>query len=262
MEPGLDMPSSKPTANAPSPGSAAAGGSPSLKALAEATSLVAVCVLSLIAGDTEKWQRERMVADQIERRGVHNPDLLRVMRAVPRHLFVPAGLRSQAYEDHPLPIGYGATISQPHIVALMTDQLVLEKRHRVLEIGTGSGYQAAILSQLAGEVYTVEIVPELAAGAARTLRDLGYANVTVRQGDGYQGWPERAPFDRIILTAAPPEIPQVLISQLAAGGLLVAPVGSTWNQELIVLEKTARGAISRRSVGAVTFVPMVPAGRH
>jgi protein-L-isoaspartate(D-aspartate) O-methyltransferase len=212
----------------------------------------------LVADDPVTLQRERMVADQIESRGVRNQEILRVMRATPRHLFVPTGVRSMAYEDHPLPIGYGATISQPYVVALMTKLLAPAKGHRILEIGTGSGYQAAILGQLAAKVYTVEIVPELAQSAAKTLRELGYANVTVRQGDGYKGWPEQAPFDGIIVTAAPPELPEALIAQLARGGRLVAPIGSTWNQELIWIEKAADGTIKRRSAGPVSFVPMKP----
>ena len=215
----------------------------------------------LVADDPVTLERKRMVADQIESRGVRNPDVLRVMRATPRHQFVPTNVRSMAYEDHPLPIGYGATISQHYVVALMTELLAPAKKHRVLEIGTGSCYQAAILGQLVAEVYTVEIVPELARSAAQTLRELGHTNITVRQGDGYKGWPEQAPFDGIILTAAPPELPQALIAQLSPGGRLVAPIGSTWNQELIVIEKKTDGTIRRRSAGAVSFVPMKPAGK-
>src|SRR5260370_38758140 len=201
-----------------------------------------------------------MVADHVASRGIRNPDVLRVMSSTPRHLFVPPEIRSRAYEDHPLPGGYGATRSQPYVVALMTELLAPTRKHRVLEIGTGSGYQAAILGQLAREVYTVEIVPELARSAAKTLRELGYTNITVRQGDGYKGWPEQAPFDGIMLTAAPPEIPAELIRQLARGGRLAAPVGSTWNQELVVIEKKSDGTIVQRSAGAVIFVPMKPAG--
>jgi len=217
--------------------------------------------MRLVADDPVALQRERMVSEQIESRGIRSPDVLPVMRATPRHLFVLADVRSMAYEDHPLPIGYGATISQPHVVALMTELLAPAKKHRVLEIGTGSGYQAAILGQLAAKVYTIEIVPELARTAARTLRELGYSNVTVRQGDGYKGWPEQAPFDRIMVTAAPPEVPATLIAQLSRGGRLVAPVGSTWDQELILIEKTADGTIRRTSAGAVSFVPMKPADK-
>jgi protein-L-isoaspartate(D-aspartate) O-methyltransferase len=223
--------------------------------------LVFSIVTRLVADDPGTAQRERMVADQIESRGIRNPDVLRVLRATPRHLFVPTDIRSMAYRDHPLPIGYGATISQPYVVALMTELLAPARNHRVLEIGTGSGYQAAILGQLAAKVYTVEIVPELARSAAQTLRDLGYTNITVRQGDGYEGWPEEAPFDGIIVTAAPPELPQALIAQLARGGRLVAPVGPMWEQELIVIEKKADGTIKRRQAGAVSFVPMKPAGK-
>jgi protein-L-isoaspartate(D-aspartate) O-methyltransferase len=215
----------------------------------------------LVADDPVTLQRERMVVDQIENRGIRKPDVLQVMRSTPRHLFVPTDVRSMAYEDHPLPIGYGATISQPYIVALMTELLAPAKRHRVLEIGTGSGYQAAILGQLAAEVYTVEIVPELAQSAAKRLRELGYANVTVRLGDGSKGWPERAPFDGIVVTAAPPEVPEALIAQLSRGGRLVAPVGSMGAQELIVIEKKADGTIRRRSICPVSFVPMKPAGK-
>jgi protein-L-isoaspartate(D-aspartate) O-methyltransferase len=214
----------------------------------------------LVADDRVALQHERMVADQMERRGIRNPDLLRVMRATPRHLFVPTSVRSTAYEDRPLPIGHGATISQPYIVALMTELLAPAKKHRVLEIGAGSGYQAAILGQLAAEVYTVEISPELARSAAKTLRELGYTNITVSQGDGYQGWLERAPFDGILVTAAPPELPEALIAQLSAGGRLVAPVGPMWSQELIVIEKQADGTIKRRPVCGVSFVPMKPQG--
>ena len=214
-----------------------------------------------IADDPLTSQRERMVADQIRGRGIVNPEVLRVMRSTPRHLFLPAGIRSLAYEDHPLSVGYGATISQPYIVALMTELLAPGKQHRVLEIGTGSGYQAAILGQLAAAVFTVEIVPELARSATETLRELGYTNITVRQGDGYKGWPEQAPFDCIMVTAAPPELPPALIPQLSKGGRLVAPIGSMRDQELIVIDKDADGTIRRRWAGPVSFVPMRPASR-
>jgi protein-L-isoaspartate(D-aspartate) O-methyltransferase len=219
---------------------------------------LALPVAAQAAEDVLARARERMVSEQIERRGVSRPDVLRALRSTPRHLFVPTGVRPASYEDRPAPIGYGATISQPYIVALMTELLAPAKTHRVLEIGTGSGYQAAILGQLAGEVYSIEIVPELAKSAARTLRNLGYANVTVREGDGYKGWPEKAPFDGIIVTAAPPEVPEALIGQLARGGRLVLPVGRMWNQELMLAEKKAYGAVTRRSVIPVSFVPMRP----
>lgn len=199
-----------------------------------------------------------MVEQQLEARGIRSKAVLEAMRATPRHLYMPPEVRSEAYEDRPVPIGYGQTISQPYIVAFMTDALEVERGHRVLEIGTGSGYQAAVLARLAGEVYSVEIVPELARRAAETLALQGHRNVQVREGDGYRGWPEKAPFDRIMLTAAPPEIPQALIDQLKPGGRLVAPVGEMgMNQELILLTKSASGAVTRRSILPVRFVPMV-----
>lgn len=204
-------------------------------------------------------QRDRMVREQIESRGIRNADVLRAMRSTPRHLFVPENLRDYAYSDHPLPIGLWQTISQPYVVALMTDLLAAGKTDRVLEIGTGSGYQAAVLAGLVKHVYTIEIVAELANSARARLAALGCRNVTVRLGDGYKGWPEEAPFDRIILTAAPPDVPQELIDQLARGGRLVAPVGeSPVTQELVVVEKTRAGDIRRRAVTPVMFVPMVP----
>jgi protein-L-isoaspartate(D-aspartate) O-methyltransferase len=186
-------------------------------------------IVSLTGGDPFSVRREQMVR-QIEDRGVRSPDTLRAMRATLRHMFLPPELQSRAYEDRPLPIGYDATISQPYVVALMTELMQPAKPHRVLEIGTGSGYQAAVLAQLVSYVYTIEIVPELTQ-SQQTLRRLGYWNVTVRQGDGYRGWPEEAPFDRVILTASPPELPQTLIDQLALGGRLVAPVGRLGDQE-------------------------------
>ena len=198
-----------------------------------------------------------MVHVQIENRGVRNPDVLRVLRVTPRHRFVPPAVRGLAYADNPLPIGHGATISQPYIVALMTELLDPNKKQRVLEIGTGSGYQAAVLAQLVKHVYTIEIVPELAASARKLLAGDGYQNVTVREGNGWLGWPEHAPFDRIILTAAPPEIPRTLIDQLAPGGRLVAPEGHALDQTLVVIDKTPDGKLQRRSVAGVTFVPMV-----
>ena len=218
--------------------------------------MLATSMRLLVADEPIELRRERMVSDQIESRGIRNPDVLRVMRTTPRHLFVPPKVRSRAYADQPVPIGYGATISQPYIVALMTELLAPSKKHRILEIGTGSGYQAAILGQLAAQVYTIEIVPALARSAAKTLRDLGYANVEVRQGDGCEGWPERAPFDGIILTAAAPEVPETLIAQLASHGRLVAPVGVMWRQELVVIDKKPDGTIKRWPVCPVLFVPM------
>jgi protein-L-isoaspartate(D-aspartate) O-methyltransferase len=191
-------------------------------------------------------------------RGIRDNNILRVMRATPRHLFVPPALRLQAYEDYPLPIGYSATISQPFVVAWMTELLEPAAAHRVLEIGTGSGYQSAVLSRLAHSVYTIEIVPELAHSAAQRLARLGYRNVTVREGNGYAGWAEKAPFDRIILTAAPKEIPKALLDQLAPDGRLVAPLGMGFSQKLTVIDKTRTGTLRMRSVGEVGFVPMVP----
>jgi protein-L-isoaspartate(D-aspartate) O-methyltransferase len=199
-----------------------------------------------------------MVRQQIAARGIRHPGVLAAMERTPRHRFVPQALQDAAYADHPLPIGHHATISQPYIVALMTELLDPSPRLRVLEIGTGSGYQAAVLSPLVAHVFTIELVPELARDSARRLCDLGYTNVTVRHGDGYRGWPEHAPFARILVTAAPPEVPAELVRQLAPGGRLVLPVGQGWDQELVVIEKRSDGRLSRRVVCPVRFVPMLP----
>lgn len=204
--------------------------------------------------------RERMVREQIEARGVRHAGVLKAMREVERHLFVPESLRRSAYEDHPLPIGHGQTISQPYIVAAMTEMLDPQPSDRALEIGTGSGYQAAVLARLVRHVYTIELVEPLGQQAQARLAGLGYRNVTVRIGDGYAGWPEEAPFDKILLTAAPPDVPPKLIEQLKLGGRLVAPVGTGW-QELVVISKDAKGGVRRRTEFPVMFVPMVPGKR-
>jgi protein-L-isoaspartate(D-aspartate) O-methyltransferase len=201
-------------------------------------------------------ERAAMVASQIAARGVKDPAVLQAMQEVPRHLFVPLAQRAYAYGDHPLPIGYDQTISQPYIVAYMTEALGVAGRHRVLEIGTGSGYQAAVLSRLAGQIYSIEIVPELARRAATTLKEAGCSNVTVRLSDGYLGWPEHAPFDRILVTAAPDHVPQPLVQQLASGGRMVIPVGPAGGvQELLVIEKTASGVVQKVTI-PVMFVPL------
>ena len=196
-----------------------------------------------------------MIDEQIRQRGVTNPRVLDAVGKVARERFVPPELASRAYDDSPLPIGHGQTISQPYIVAYMSEALDVRPEHRVLEIGTGSGYQAAVLAELAKDVSTIEIVPELARQAADTLRELGYTNVHVREGDGYAGWPERAPFDRIMVTAAPEEIPKPLLDQLASGGKLIAPVGArNQTQWLILVEKTESGLVQKRTI-PVQFVP-------
>jgi protein-L-isoaspartate(D-aspartate) O-methyltransferase len=215
------------------------------------------------AADAYTAQRETMMREQIAARGVSDANVLAAMRSVPRHLFVPDSMVAEAYSDSPLAIGFSQTISQPYIVAYMSELLDLENGHKVLEIGTGSGYQAAVLSLLAGEVYTIEIMEELGRQAALRLDRLGYKNVETRVGNGYLGWPEEAPFDRILLTAAPEEIPQPLIEQLRPGGRLVAPVGPVFGvQELVVVEKDASGNVSRRSELPVRFVPMVEKPRN
>ena len=196
-----------------------------------------------------------MVADQIEARGVRDPRVLEALVRVPRELFIPEDQRAGAYEDRPIPIGYGQTISQPYIVGYMTDALKVEPSHRVLEVGTGCGYQTAVLAELAEEVYSIELLAALAERARRTLHSLGYANVHVRAGDGYAGWPGHAPFDRILAAAAPPEVPPALIDQLADGGILVIPVGVE-NQELRVLQKHG-DRIELLSTLPVRFVPMI-----
>jgi len=198
--------------------------------------------------------REAMVTEQIASRGVRDPKTLAALRKVPRHLFVPRNLERDAYGDHPLSIGHEQTISQPYIVAFMTEALQLRGGETVLEVGTGSGYQAAVLSEIAARVYTIEIVPELAAEARERLARLGYANVTVRAGDGYEGWPERAPFDAIIVTAAAPRVPGPLKAQLKDGGRLVLPVGDE-AQELMVVTRRGQRFQESRVLG-VRFVPM------
>ena len=207
------------------------------------------------AGDLYAKARENMVISQIEARGVKDKRVLAAMRRVERHKFVPEGLKEFAYRDNPLPIGQGQTISQPYIVALMTELLELKGKEKILEIGTGSGYQAAVLAELCEHVYTIEILGPLAASAERLLKELGYANITVKCGDGFLGWEEYAPFDAIIVTCAPPEVPPPLIEQLKDGGRLVIPVGSFY-QELKVIEKN-NGEISTKSIIPVRFVPML-----
>ncbi len=205
-----------------------------------------------------QWWRSRarqMVDKQIEARGIRDKELLDAMRTTPRHEFIPQSLRSYAYEDHPLPIGEGQTISQPYIVGLMSDLLDLTGDEKVLEIGTGSGYQAAILARLTDSVFSIEVVESLAIRAENTLKRLGYDNVFVRHGDGYLGWPEHAPFDRVIVTAAPPAIPEKLIEQMKIGGLMVVPVGKHY-QELMLIEKTRTG-YKKRDILPVRFVPMI-----
>ena len=199
--------------------------------------------------------RHEMVTDQIESRGVSQEGVVAAMRQVPRHLFVPEPLRSRAYFDAPQPIGSNQTISQPYIVALMTAHLELDGDESILEIGTGSGYQAAVLSRLAKQVYSIEIRGSLARRARSLLSDLGYDNVDIRIGDGYKGWPEMAPFDGIIVTAAPEEVPEALIDQLKVGARMVIPVGS-YIQDLLVITKTESGHHIRQ-VTPVRFVPMV-----
>lgn len=223
-------------------------------AVASATAAFLGGSSTAIAQDSRATERERMVAEQIAARGVGDSRVLAAMRVVPRHEFVPKSVRPDAYRDHPLRIGYRQTISQPYIVALMTEKLELLQSDRVLEIGTGSGYQAAILSRLVKRVYTIEIVEPLAKRAKHDLARLGFQNVEVRAGDGYRGWPEHAPFDAIIVTAAPDHIPQPLIDQLVVGGRMILPVGDH-HQQLVVLRRTATG-VERERVINVRFVPM------
>jgi protein-L-isoaspartate(D-aspartate) O-methyltransferase len=195
-----------------------------------------------------------MVETQLRSRGIKDPHVLDAMARIPRHRFVPADMERSAYDDRPLPIGFGQTISQPYIVAYMTEALQVTPQAKVLEIGTGSGYQAAVLAELSKEVYTIEIVRELGDRARTTLASLGYRHVQVRVGDGYRGWPEHAPFDAIMVTAAPDHIPQPLIDQLAVGGRLVIPVGRLV-QEMTIVTKTERGAVQHTTL-PVLFVPM------
>ena len=199
-------------------------------------------------------ERDHMVKAQLLTRGISDRAVIRAMREVPRHEFVPAEDAAEAYDDHPLPIGFGQTISQPYIVAYMTEALGLNEHERVLEIGTGSGYQAAVLAKLGVKVFTIEIVEELAQRARRTFDRLGIPHIISRAGDGYQGWPEEAPFDAIILTAAPEHIPQPLLDQLAPGGRMILPLGKTL-QKLIMLTNTSTG-IQRKELLPVAFVPM------
>jgi protein-L-isoaspartate(D-aspartate) O-methyltransferase len=209
------------------------------------------------AADPYAIARQRMVAEQLAAPGrdITNARVLAVMGRLPRHEFVPERLRRDAYSDHPLPIGHGQTISQPYVVAFMTEQLEPKPTDRVLEIGTGSGYQAAVLAQLVAQVYSIEIVTELAKRAAADLKRLSYTNVQVRADDGYKGWAEAAPFDAIIVTCAPERVPQPLIEQLKDGGRMIIPVGRIWNQELVLLRKR-NGKLEQHAVLPVSFVPM------
>ncbi|MCF7810465.1 protein-L-isoaspartate(D-aspartate) O-methyltransferase [bacterium] len=205
--------------------------------------------------EVDSWESQRLkLVDGLIHDGITDRKVLEAMFFVPRHAFVPFSFRRQSYEDHPLPIGCEQTISQPFIVAYMCQSLNLGGSEKVLEIGTGSGYHAAVLSLLADTVYTIEIIPELGRSAERTLDSLGYDNIIVKIGDGYRGLPDNAPFDAIILTAAPPEIPQPLLDQMSIGARLIAPVGELW-QELVLIERDETG-YSRKPLLPVRFVPM------
>jgi protein-L-isoaspartate(D-aspartate) O-methyltransferase len=225
------------------------------KALLLLLFLGANCQPKEISAPEFATERERMVQTQVALRGLTDPRLLAAMRKVPREQFVPAALRGRSYSDSPLPIGYEQTISQPFVVAFMTEKLQLKSTDRVLEIGTGSGYQAAILGELAAEVYTMEIIEALGTSAAATLHRLGYKNVHVKVGDGYAGWPEHAPYDAVVVTCAPNQVPRALVEQTRNGGRIVIPVGPAGAQELYVLEKE-HGQLKQRTVLPVRFVPM------
>jgi protein-L-isoaspartate(D-aspartate) O-methyltransferase len=228
--------------------------------------LLTLCILAVPTGNFSAAEpgeaafavlRERMVADQIVRRGIRDRQVIRAMTAVPRHRFVPGELKDEAYDDNPLPIGYGQTISQPYIVAYMTQIAQASREHTILEVGTGSGYQAAILAAIAGKVYTIEIIPELAEKSSLRLKEMRYGNVAVRCSDGYYGWPEHAPFDAIIVTAAAGHIPPPLLKQLKPGGRMVIPVGGPFMiQSLVLAKKDEAGAITTRNLMSVRFVPL------
>lgn len=203
-----------------------------------------------------RTERFRMVETQIISRGVDDTAVIRAMNTVPRHQFVPASYSSEAYKDYPLPIGSGQTISQPYIVAFMTEVLELEHTDRVLEVGTGSGYQAAVLAEICDSVYSIEIFEELGLRAEKTLKKLGYNNVYVRIGDGYEGWEEAAPFDAVIVTCSPTHVPEPLEEQLAEGGKMIIPVGNLYSQELYLLRKE-KGKLKQKRVLPVRFVPMI-----
>lgn len=222
--------------------------------------IVMACLLALPTANCRaegdyNAARERMVAEQIQARGVRDPQVLGAMRKVERHLFVPEAIRHLAYSDTALPIGEGQTISQPYIVAVMTEAIHPEPQMKVLEIGTGSGYQAAVLAELCGSVYTMEIIPSLGERAAAILKK-SYRNVQVRIGDGYRGWPEAGPFDAILVTCAPTKIPEPLVAQLKEGGRMVIPVGERWAQKLYVFTKR-KGLLEQKDIIDVLFVPMV-----
>jgi len=230
--------------------------------------LLAVLLLAADSPDSDRWakQRERMVRETIAepldgRPPITDPLVLTAMRTVERHRFVPVEWRGQSYADAPLPIGHDQTISQPYIVALMTALAEPKPGHKVLEVGTGSGYQAAVLAEIVDHVWSIEIVEPLATRADADLKAAGYTNITVKHGDGYVGWPEHAPFDSILVTAAPDHVPQPLTKQLKVGGRLVLPVGPTsWTQELVVLTKQEDGSVERTAVMPVRFVPLT--GEH
>ncbi len=209
--------------------------------------------------DNELYQlRMNMIETQIKKRGITDQTILDAMKKVNRHEYVQENFERLAYSDRPVPIGYGQTISQPYIVAFMSHKLNVASHHKVLEIGTGSGYQAAVLAELSDHVYTIEIIPELAKRAEKVLKKNDYDNITIRIGDGYKGWPEHAPFDRIMVTAAPKEIPEKLVEQLAPGGIMVLPVGETvMMQYLWLITKDNDGQIEKEKILPVRFVPMV-----
>jgi len=228
------------------------------------SALIALMVFLLLSAtalpadeDVYSRARQRMIEQDIRGRGIRDAAVLGAMSRIPRHLFVPGNVRSRAYGDHPLPIGEGQTISQPYVVALMTEALKLRPGERVLEIGTGSGYQAAVLAEIVKEVYTIEIRRFLADRAGQTLKNLGYKNVSVRYADGYQGWEEHAPFDAIIITASANHIPLPLIKQLKEGGRLILPLGRTVYYQVLTLATKKKGELDVVQMGDVAFVPMV-----
>ncbi len=217
---------------------------------------IILAITNACAQESYQDQRHRMVKTQIAARGITDQKVIEAMRKVKRHLFVPAKYVKMAYNDTPLPIGYGQTISQPYIVAYMTEILDLKPEDKVLEIGTGSGYQAAVLAEISDSVYTIEVIPQLGERAMALLKELGYKNVVAKTGDGYRGWKEHAPFDIIIVTCSPTHIPVPLEEQLAEGGRMIIPVGEKYVQQLVYLVKK-KGKLHRKAVLAVSFVPMV-----